>query len=76
MIAEAEIRSLEALLKELTRRFEAAAGEKSKLSRETEKLREENRRLRDQLRSLSTAASRQERIKSRLVKLYQKLEAV
>lgn len=76
LIAETELRSLEALIHEAAKKIKELTAASNKLGAENSSLKAENGKLREELKALNAVAGRQERLKTRLTRLSRKLESL
>ena len=73
MIDPHRLRDLEVLVQEAAKALKTLGDENSRLAKLSAKLEEENKHLREDVRRYGAAAARQDKLRSRLEKLSQKL---
>lgn len=76
MIASGQLRALEALVRESSKKLTSLGQDNKDLSTELSRIKDENRRLKEEARNSSAALGRHNRIKGRLEKLSKKLEGI
>jgi predicted nuclease with TOPRIM domain len=76
IVAQGQLKSLEALAVQAAERLKEAAAEKRRLAEENARLKSEIARLRDELRRAEASGRLQARVKARLERLGKKLEWV